>query len=135
RRLGIAPQLSPQTPERVNRSSSSILEGESAVLLQRTLRSGFKVAFQGHVVILGDVNPGAEIVAGGSVIVWGCLRGVVHAGAEGNEQAVVCALTLAPTQLRIAGAIAVTPPGKGASQPEIARLHEGQVVAVRWKAK
>ncbi|MGQ0600150.1 MAG: septum site-determining protein MinC, partial [Anaerolineales bacterium] len=89
----------------------------------------------GNVVVLGDVNPGAEIVASGDVIVWGRLRGVVHAGAEGDAGAVVCALDLAPTQLRIAGYIAVSPPQKGQPHPEMARVKDGQIMAERWKAK
>ncbi len=81
---------------------------------------------------MGDVNSGAEIVAGGSIIVWGRLRGVVHAGAQGDENAVVCALELAPTQLRIAGEIAVSPKKQGKSQPEVARLQDGNLTAEPW---
>jgi septum site-determining protein MinC len=81
------------------------------------------------------VNPGAEIVAGGSVVVWGRLRGVVHAGANGNESATVCALDMNPTQLRIASFISVTPLRKGKPQPEIARVKDGQVVAEPWNQK
>jgi septum site-determining protein MinC len=87
------------------------------------------------VVVVGDVNPGAEIIAGGSVVVWGRLRGVVHAGAGGNEQAVVCALDLQPTQLRIAAHIAVPPKRKGKPQPELARIRDGQVEAEAWTGK
>ena len=60
---------------------------EEAVMLQRTLRSGYKVDFGGHVIVMGDVNPGAEITAGGNVIVWGRLRGTVRAGVPGNPAA------------------------------------------------
>jgi septum site-determining protein MinC len=63
------------------------------------------------------------------------LRGVVHAGAEGDETAVVCALDLAPTQLRIARYIATSPPHKGQPQPEMARVKDGQIMAERWKAR
>lgn len=108
------------------------LPGEQAVLVHRTLRSGHHVHYAGHVVVVGDVNPGAEIIAGGNVIVWGRLRGVVHAGAGGNEDAVVCALDLAPTQLRIAGQIAVSPERHGAALPEMAHLRDGQLVAEKW---
>ncbi|MBU4224603.1 MAG: septum site-determining protein MinC, partial [Chloroflexi bacterium] len=83
---------------------------------------------------MGDVNPGAEIVASGSILVWGRLRGVVHAGAQGDVNAVVCALELTPTQLRIAGEIAVSPKRKGKVQPEIARLKDGILVAEPWQA-
>jgi septum site-determining protein MinC len=109
------------------------LTGETAVFVQRTLRSGYSIQNKGHVVVIGDVNPGAEIIAGGNVIVWGRLRGMVHAGAEGNEKVVVCALDLSPTQLRIAGQIATTPQRKGKPQPEVAHIQDGQVVAEQWK--
>lgn len=108
------------------------LEGDEAVLLERTMRSGNSVQHPGHVVVFGDVNPGAEIIAGGHVIVWGHLRGVVHAGAAGDESAVVCALDLSPMQLRIAGHIAMSPERRSAPQPEVARIREGQIVAEPW---
>jgi septum site-determining protein MinC len=111
---------------------NSELEGEEAVFLKRTLRSGHKVSYHGHIIVLGDVNPGAELVAGGNIIVWGRLRGVVHAGAGGDPEAVVCALDLSPTQLRIADMISVSPPRKGKTRPEIAYLEDGQVLARDW---
>ncbi|MBC7106160.1 MAG: septum site-determining protein MinC, partial [Firmicutes bacterium] len=79
------------------------LVDDQTILVRRTLRSGQRLCYNGNVVILGDVNPGAEVVAAGNVIVMGVLRGVVHAGANGNEEAVVLAFRLRPTQLRIAG--------------------------------
>jgi septum site-determining protein MinC len=108
---------------------------DDAVLVRRTLRSGRSVRHTGHVVVLGDVNPGAEVIAGGDVVVWGRLRGVVHAGATGDEAAVVCALDLSPTQLRIAGRIAISPARKGEPKPEMARVKDGLIVAERWSAK
>jgi septum site-determining protein MinC len=96
------------------------------------IRSGAKIAYDGNVVVMGDVNSGAEIIAGGSVIVWGRLRGVVHAGAQGDQAAIVCALELAPTQLRIAGEIAISPKKQARTQPEVARLQDGQLEAEPW---
>jgi septum site-determining protein MinC len=133
--LGLATRLSAPKPDRVIRPLDTNLPGESAVFVSRTLRSGYRVVYQGHVVVIGDVNPGAEIIASGSVVIWGRLRGVVHAGAEGNNQAVVCALDLNPTQLRIAEYVATTPQRKGKSQPEIARIHKDHVVAEPWNMK
>lgn len=109
------------------------LQGTEAVFHQRTIRSGHQIKYEGHVVIMGDVNPGAEIIAGGNIIVWGRLRGVVHAGAKGDSQAVVCALDLSPTQLRIADKISISPPRRKDSGPEIARLVDGLVVAAAWE--
>jgi septum site-determining protein MinC len=132
--LGLAIQLSDLAAdeEALEQPIESALSGEAAVLVERTVRSGNSIRHPGHVVVLGDVNPGAELVAGGHVIVWGRLRGVVHAGAEGNESATVCALDLAPTQLRIAGKIAVSPEKRGRPRPEIAHVREGQIVAESW---
>jgi septum site-determining protein MinC len=131
--LGLATRVNQPPPERSTSYADTALTGENAVLVQRTLRSGFSLQHSGHITVIGDVNPGAEVIAGGNVVVWGRLRGMVHAGAEGNTGVVVCALSLSPTQLRIAGQIALTPSRRGKPQPEIARLIDGQVVAEAWK--
>ncbi len=104
------------------------------LVLKETLRSGRRVFHEGDVVVIGDVNPGAELIAGGDVIVWGRLRGLVHAGALGDETAVICALDLSPTQLRIAGQIAIAPAEKEKTpKPETAVIRDGQIVAEAWR--
>jgi septum site-determining protein MinC len=108
------------------------LPGQEAVLVERTLRSGNFIQHSGHVIVLGDVNPGAQVTAGGNIIIWGRLRGVAHAGASGDEDAIVCALDLAPTQLRIGSLIALSPERKGPVKPEVARVRDGQIVAEPW---
>ena len=134
--LGLATRLSKPAPEREPKAPDTRLhDGEAAVVLKKTLRSGYRIEYPGHVVVIGDVNPGAEIVAGGDVVVWGRLRGVVHAGADGDEKASVCALDLSPTQLRIAGQIALAPQRRGKPQPEVAYLENGRVVAESWNQK
>jgi septum site-determining protein MinC len=103
------------------------------LFLRKTLRSGRSIFHEGAVTILGDVNPGAEIIAAGSVIVWGRLRGLVHAGAMGDKTAVICALDLSPTQLRIADQIAISPAeARDKPQPEQAAIRQGQIVAEPW---
>jgi len=135
--LGLATRLSRPSAALQQRSmaapETNLEDGEEAILVHRTLRSGYSLKYPGHVIVLGDVNPGAEVTAGGNVIVWGRLRGTVHAGAEGNDEAVVCALDLAPMQLRIAGRVAISPQRKGKPLPEMAHLKNGQVVAEAWK--
>ena len=81
-------------------------------------------------MIIGDVNPGAEIIASGDILVMGTIRGLAHAGARGDSQAIVTALSLAPTQLRIATAIGRPPDGDGAARlrPEMARVQDGAMV-------
>ena len=107
--------------------------GSDGVLVRITLRSGRRVRHTGHVIVIGDVNPGAEIIAGGDIVVWGRLRGTVHAGARGNEGAVVCALELKPMQLRIADNIAISPEdGRRKPRPEMASVRQGQIVAEEW---
>ena len=133
--LGLLIKVDQSTPVAEKQPINSNIEGENAVFLKRTLRSGHKVKHSGHIIVLGDVNPGAELVAGGNIIVWGRLRGVVHAGAMGDTEAVVCSLDLSPTQLRIADKISVSPPKKGKTRPEIARLENGQVTAQDWFAQ
>jgi len=113
----------------------TLISGEPALFLHRTMRSGYKISYQGHVVILGDVNPGAEIIASGSVVVWGRLRGTAHAGAEGDRDAVVCALDLSPMQLRIASKIATTPQDQEIPKPEMAKIVQDQIIAEPWELK
>ena len=133
--LGLATRINKPSPEQTTHTIETVLTGEEAVLVRRTLRSGYSLQYFGHVIVIGDVNPGSEIVAGGDVVVWGRLRGMVHAGAEGNQDAVVCAMDLAPTQLRISDHIATTPKRRGKPQPEMACIVDGQVVAVPWQPK
>jgi septum site-determining protein MinC len=128
--LGLATRLSKPRPHEQPAARKSDEDG--ALWINKTIRSGTRIEHAGHVVILGDVNPGAEVIAGGSVIVWGRLRGVVHAGATGNQSAVVCALDLSPTQLRIAGEIAMSPERRGKPAPEIVCLKDGQLQAETW---
>jgi len=106
------------------------------LVVRRTLRSGQSLRHPGHVVVIGDVNPGAEIVAGGNIVVWGRVRGLVHAGALGDVDAVICALDLSPTQLRIAGHIARSPEGRRRKPvPEMAEVCDGQIEAAHWSGK
>src|SRR6056297_954199 len=101
-----------------------------AVIINRTLRSGQRVKHQANVVIVGDVNPGAEVIAGGDIIVFGRLRGVVHAGAGGSKESQVAALKLNPTQLRIASLIARSPDDSDSSklQAERAFIENDQII-------
>ena len=123
-------------PNQVDRNSvpTNPHADERTVLINKTLRSGQTVNFDGNVVVMGDVNPGAEVVATGNVIVMGALRGVVHAGAKGNHASVVTAIRLKPTQLRIADQITRAPDddADGPDVPEIARLKDGVVTIERY---
>ncbi|MEO1003499.1 MAG: septum site-determining protein MinC [Cyanobacteria bacterium J06638_7] len=78
-------------------------------LKRGTLRSGDHLEAEASVLVLGDVNPGARVSAGGHVLVWGRLRGMAHAGCKGDGDARIVALQLRPLQLRIAGSVARGP--------------------------
>jgi len=90
-----------------------------------TLRGGRALQHDGAIVVVGDVNPGAELVASGDIVVVGALRGTAHAGARGDATARVIALSLVPTQLRIATAIG-SGDGAGAG-PEVAFVRDGRI--------
>lgn len=101
----------------------------SSLFVEKTLRSGKSVQFDGHVIVLGDVNPGAEIIASGNIIVLGSLRGVAHAGASGDRKAIVSAYHLAPTQLRIADLVTRPPDDEDSWRgPETAKVKDGRLI-------
>jgi len=81
------------------------------VIVRNTCRSGVRVVSTSDCVVLGDVNPGAEIIAAGDVVVFGTLRGIAHAGAGGERTARIWALSIEPSQIRIADLVAVPPRG------------------------
>lgn len=118
-----------------NPEEADVLPG---VMVRKTLRSGRTVHSDGHVVVYGDVNAGAEIIAAGDVLVWGALRGSVQAGHYGDTEAVVCALEMTPTRLMIAGHIADEAERRPSlrrrrrPRPEVARLHEGRILFDAW---
>jgi septum site-determining protein MinC len=130
--LGLATRISKPRPE--ERKQAVEMPEDSALFINKTLRSGVRIEFPGNVVILGDVNPGAEVIADGSVIVWGRVRGVIHAGCKGDRSAVICALDLSATQLRIDDEVsAVLKPPKD-PRPEIASINkEGHLQAELWQ--
>ena len=107
---------------------------EETRFIRQTLRSGqIERALEGNMVILGDVNPGAEVVAAGDIIVLGALRGVAHAGALGNPSSIIFALNLRPTQLRIGRFITRAPAELQQDQrAEIARVLEDAIVVEEY---
>lgn len=128
-RLNVVKVVSEASTQERKRTTSAQEATDETILYRKTLRSGQNIEFAGNVVIVGDVNPGAQVRAGGDIIVMGTLRGVAHAGAAGNEEASVVALRLRPTQLRIGSFI-----GRPAEEddrrsvtPEVARVKDGTI--------
>jgi len=104
--------------------------GERLLIVDRSLRSGQKVEHSGDVLILGDVNKDAEVVAVGNIIIMGTLRGIAIAGALGDEDAVVVALKMEPQQIRIGKKIAISEESERVSPgyPEVAKVEDGMIV-------
>ena len=69
------------------------------------LRSGQRIEYEGSLVVLGDVNAGAEVIAGENIVVLGILRGLAHAGAKGNKEAIIAAASIEAPQIRISNII------------------------------
>lgn len=77
--------------------------------ITKVVRSGQVMKVDGDLLLLGDVNPGGTIIATGNIYVMGSLRGIAHAGSEGNQEAIIAASYMEPSQLRIADYISRSP--------------------------
>ncbi len=98
-------------------------------VLNRTLRGGQEIRTESSVLIFGNVNPGAQVIAGGSVDIRGICRGTIHAGAFGDETACVVADQLRPMQIRIADIIARPPDNlQKSDKAERASIKDGYIV-------
>ena len=93
------------------------------------VRSGEKISSNGNLIIIGDVNPGAQIIAKKNIYVWGKLCGIAFAGCNGEENCFISSLYLNPVQLRINKTIATGPKEKPNDHyPEIAILENGKII-------
>ncbi|PJI07128.1 MULTISPECIES: septum site-determining protein MinC [Clostridium] len=117
-----------ESDEKRNKMFTGIYEGRTK-FIRRTIRSGQIIRYSGNVVIVGDVNPGAEIYAGGNVMVFGILRGDVHAGFSGNERAIISAFRLQPKILQISKFISRSPEDdEKPDYPEVAKLKGNSII-------
>ncbi len=106
---GELPQIQiSQQPSRTNPKPDNHFNTQ-VLYLKQTLRAGQVISHKGNLVIIGDINPGAEVIAQGDITIWGALKGIAHAGVGGNLQAEIRALKLDPIQIRIANLIARSP--------------------------
>ncbi|GDX80047.1 hypothetical protein LBMAG42_18580 [Deltaproteobacteria bacterium] len=113
--------------------------GGRTLTVNNTLRSGACVRFGGDVQIFGDVNPGAQVIAGGNIVVLGALKGMAHAGTR-DDKAIILAFDLRPTQLRIGKVIGVVPgvdPDKAGRgfHPELATIVDGHIAVEPYRGK
>ena len=84
-------------------------ENLPTLYIRKTIRSGQSISSDGNIIVIGDVNPGSEIIAKGDITIWGILGGIAHAGSDGNEYARIRALKLNPVQIRIGEVFARRP--------------------------
>jgi septum site-determining protein MinC len=125
--------------ERSTSADSALWDDPDARIIYATLRSGQRVETEHSLIVCGDINSGAEIVAGGDIVVLGTLRGVAHAGAydETGGGRFIFALNLAPSQLRIG--MVISRGGSDGAQnrkmPEVARVDGTTIVVEPYQAK
>ncbi len=138
--LGVSIQLAvPPAPEPPTPEEPRFIPRRSVMVIERILRSGTAIRARGDVLVYGDVNAGAQIEATGNIVVLGALRGLAHAGSEGDDSAVVISFELCPTQIRIGRRIAFSPEQKPRrqrnSQPEIAFVRQGEIVLRDYRGR
>lgn len=128
--------------QRIPEPNSPDLKSGGARLqtIDRSLRSGQKIHFDGDVVVFGDINPGAEVIASGNIMVFGALKGMAHAGARGDDGGIIISFDFRPTQLRIGRKIALPPDqirrgGGRVWSPEVAWVQGGQIIIEPYQGR
>jgi len=134
RQKGLKPLL--HTSEGAKKDALNVdiekVKSSSVLIVRKDLRSGQMIEHLGDVILIGDLNPGAEIRASGNIIVFGRLRGIAWAGYPGNMEAVIVAGKMEPQQLRIGNIFAVPEEDENTKDDknvlEMATVEEGEIV-------
>lgn len=117
-----------QKEDNIKKVFSGIHEGKTK-FIRNTIRSGQIINYLGNIIIIGDVNHGAEVRALGNIIVLGTLSGRVYAGDNGNENSIVAAFYLEPEIVSIAGKLTISPDNFEKNKyPEVAKLKNGEII-------
>lgn len=118
------------------REPSSVISqrGSDSLVIAGRVRSGQSVHAKKHLIIMGDVNPGCELVAGGDILVLGSLCGTAAAGQPDNFDAVIVALDFRPMQIKIGAVVAAGLPTQGSGAPEIAHIEDSVIVVDEYLA-
>jgi septum site-determining protein MinC len=118
--------------EKVNAKEAKVFSGINegkTKFIRKTVRGGECIDYKGNIVIVGDINSGAEVYASGNVIVLGRIKGKVGAGTNGNSKAVIAAFLLQPEMLKIADMVAMSPDDiEKPSYPEVAKIKNGAII-------
>lgn len=131
----IAQEIIEEDDEEIAKLKSEV-EKLPTLYLRKTIRSGQSISSDGNIIVIGDVNPGAEIIAKGDITVWGILGGIAHAGSAGNNYSRIRALKLNPVQIRIGSVFARRPDTVNVPYiqksceytPEEAFTHKGSII-------
>ncbi len=102
------------------------------LMMAGRVRSGQKIHAKKHFLLLGDVNPGGEIIAGGDILIMGSLRGEAIAGQPDNEQALILALDFRPTQVQIGLIVAAGLPESSQRTAEFAHVLGGRIIVEEY---
>lgn len=112
----------------IKRAFSEEIESSETKFFRGSLRSGKKIEYEGSVVVLGDVNSGAEVIAGENIVIVGTLRGMAHAGAKGNRKAMISAVSIEAPQIRIADIIKETEKEEEQEKKTYAHIEENKII-------
>lgn len=112
----------------IKRAFSEEIESSETKFFKGSLRSGKKVEYEGSIVVLGDVNSGAEVIAGENIVIVGTLRGMAHAGAKGNRKAMISAVSIEAPQLRIADIIKESEKEEEQERKTYAYIEENKII-------
>jgi septum site-determining protein MinC len=105
------------------------------LMMSGRVRSGQKVESKGHLVLMGDVNPGGQVIAGGDILVMGSLLGTASAGIPENETTIILSLDFRPTQVQIGGYVAAGLPQDKENVAEYAHVENGGIVVENYLKK
>ena len=106
--------------------------GGNSLLVTKGIRNGQRLSVRGNVVVMGDINPGGEVIATGNVVVMGSCRGVLHAGAEGDDNCYILAYNMLAQQLRIGSHVATVPENAGSSPLKLAVVQNNAIVLMDY---
>ncbi len=112
----------------IKRTFENEIENSDTKFYKGALRSGQKLEYEGSIVLMGDLNGGAEIVAGENIAVIGSLRGVAHAGAKGNKKAIISAGSIEAPQIRIANIVKEIEKGENETKKTFAYISEDKII-------
>ncbi|BBO82827.1 hypothetical protein DSCO28_33930 [Desulfosarcina ovata subsp. sediminis] len=111
-----------------NSDNTIAKHSRDTLVLAGRVRSGQSVSARKHLIIMGDVNPGCDLTAGGDILVLGSLLGTAAAGQPNNDEAIILALDFRPLQVKIGNVVAAGLPAKGQGMTEFAHLEDGAIV-------